>query len=397
MRKTPAKPFQLSPQYQLIEKAAIEQIALAELVEAQVPYILFDTHSEDELLLNSAIYTFLKQFETPTTLAEVTLYFAEQTQSAVEEVAPIVLDFFETMCQKQVLIPAKDYEKRQRQPEPLDIGTTIDGFRIVKSLSLHAPIEVCIAENTQNQQLFILKILRKPPKLLPKHVKAWQQQFRQEFQIMAQLKGHQHICQLLDVQDDYAVLEYIEGKSLRGMLEDDTPPPLSVRLNWLGQMLDALGFIHQKGILHGDLHTSNFLVTTDSAVKIIDFDLACFADAATEEGDTGGGIRSFMPPEKISVDAFDFIAGIPDFRSEVHQMGVIAYFTIYGKLPYEEPTWKRLAQSIIENAPILADKTAFAETVAPKIQGFLQKCLAKKPTDRFASAVDMHRTWQSFF
>ena len=60
MRKTPAKPFQLSPQYQFIEKAAIEQIALAELVEEQVPYILFDTHSEDELLLNSAIYTFLR-------------------------------------------------------------------------------------------------------------------------------------------------------------------------------------------------------------------------------------------------------------------------------------------------------------------------------------------------
>ena len=391
MKKLNTQPFRLSPQYQLVEKTDIEPITL---LEGQEPYILLDNDSEDELLLNTAIYTFLKQFETPTTLYNVTQYFAQQTQATAAEVAPIVLDFFETMRQRHVLIPAADYEKRQRRPKPLDIGTDIGGFKIVKSLSLSPPIEVCLAQNTQDQQQFILKILRKPPKLSPKHFAEWQQEFRQEFRIMEKLKGHPHICQLLNLQDDYAVLEYIEGKSLRGMMEDATPPLLSVRLNWLSQIFDALGFIHNKGILHGDLHTSNFLISTDSTVKIIDFDLACFAHEAEAE-DTGGGIRSFIPPERISTNAFDFVASAPDFRSEVHQIGVVAYFTIYGKLPFEEPTWKRLAQAILENKPVLGDKTPFDEFVPPSVRVFLQKCLEKNPDARFASATEMHRVWQS--
>src|SRR5579863_4383378 len=91
--------------------------------------------------------------------------------------------------------------------------------------------------------------------------------FEREAQAVAAL-NHPNICQLYDVGPNYLVMEFVEGKTLRGGL------PLETALNYARQIADGLEAAHEKGIVHRDLKPANIKVTPDGTVKILDFGVA---------------------------------------------------------------------------------------------------------------------------
>src|SRR4029434_8697540 len=90
--------------------------------------------------------------------------------------------------------------------------------------------------------------------------------FEREARAIASL-NHPNICTLYDVGPDYLVMEYIEGKPLRG------PLPVSSVLRYAAQICDALEAAHRQGVTHRDLKPANILVAA-SGVKLVDFGLA---------------------------------------------------------------------------------------------------------------------------
>jgi len=105
------------------------------------------------------------------------------------------------------------------------------------------------------------------------------ERFEREARAVAAL-NHPHICALYDVGPNYLVMEYIEGKPLKG------PLPLDRALKYGTQICDALEAAHKKGIVHRDLKPANVLVSI-SGIKLLDFGLAKQSrdrpvDAATE-------------------------------------------------------------------------------------------------------------------
>jgi eukaryotic-like serine/threonine-protein kinase len=157
---------------------------------------------------------------------------------------------------------------------------------------------------------------------------AFTERFRNEAIAIASL-NHPHICTLYDVGPNYLVMEYVEGKPLRGPL----PAPEAVRL--ASQIAEALEHAHQKGIVHRDLKPSNILVTK-AGVKVLDFGLAQRApahapdessDTLTEEGTVTGTPR-YMAPEQID--------GKPaDQRTDVFAFGIVFYELLTGQRAFD--------------------------------------------------------------
>ena len=218
--------------------------------------------------------------------------------------------------------------------------------------------------------------------------------FRKEFKIQKILRGHLNICNLLDLKPDYAVSEWIEGISLRRRLDEGVAPSAEEQKILLAQIIETYAFMHNKNILHGDVHYSNILVSNNENIKIIDFDLAHRLTDKHKPPSVRGGMADFIPPENINFSAFDIVKGKANYRTEVYQLGIIAYCITYSQLPFNGETWQELATNILTrdiDFPILSPS---GDVVSPKMITFLQKCLEKKPKNRFASAEKMNKAFK---
>ena len=109
------------------------------------------------------------------------------------------------------------------------------------------------------------------------------------------------------------VMEYVDGRTLEEFLSEN--PPLELRRRVFGQILEAVAYIHRKGIIHNDLKPANILITRiDNAVKIIDFGLS--DDDAHYLAKTLGCTADYASPELLRQDKIDC-------RSDIYSLGKI--------------------------------------------------------------------------
>ena len=206
------------------------------------------------------------------------------------------------------------------------------------------------------------------------------ERFRNEALAVAAL-NHPHICTLFDVGPDYLVMEYLEGKPLRGPL----PVPEALRL--AGEIADALEHAHKQGIVHRDLKPSNILVTK-SGVKVLDFGLAKRRLEApqgeslptlTDEG-TVLGTPGYMAPEQIE--------GKPaDERTDVFAFGLVLYELLTGRRAFEGKSAAAVMAAILEHAPL---SIASQKPLTPRaLDEVVLTCLAKDPSERWQSIREL--------
>ena len=131
------KKYQLSRQYRFTTDKDINEsdTAIAAQLKSGECYGLFDTASSECIIINSTMYLFLKEYETPKTLDEVAHFFAETFSGTLDEVRPIVKQFFTEMKERGVITDpqkVKDFETIN----PYTSGTLIDHYRIEKNLRI---------------------------------------------------------------------------------------------------------------------------------------------------------------------------------------------------------------------------------------------------------------------
>jgi len=207
------------------------------------------------------------------------------------------------------------------------------------------------------------------------------ERFLREARTSAKL-SHPNVVPIFAVEEigDFVffVMGYVEGETLGNRVRRRGPlsPPAAARM--LKEVAWALAYAHLRGVVHRDIKPDNILVEQDTGRALVtDFGIA-FAGQPTGLTGVGEilGTAQYMSPEQA--------CGEPvDGRSDLYSLGIVGFYALSGKLPFEAPsTAALLAMQITRTAPPLA-------TVAPGIPGRLaqaiDRCLAKTPEDRFPS------------
>ena len=400
------KKYQISPYYKFIKEKQLTRLDFESVEEIQKIkngdlFLLYNKFRGERLLVNPAIFAFLTICLRPVSFNVLLKKMSKQFNEDPSVIRPIVSNFLAELLEKRIVFAAehvqsirKYIKSDQNILEPLKKRTVVDQYILTKLLSFHTPVEVHIAENLATNEKVILKLLRIEPDLDAEIERNMIHGFGQEFRIMKELKGHPNICKLLqhcEGQRIFGALEFLKGVSIRKRIQDILPlPTIEKRTDWYAQTLDAFAFMHEKGVLHGDVHTSNLLLCDDDWVKVIDFDMAFHAELKENETTHYGGAYDFIAPEKINIDAFHIACEPADFRSEVYQLGLVGYFLLFGKMPFKGVAWQELAENILKNEVDFRTKN---QEISPEMIEFLKKAMNKNPKKRFKNAIEMKGNW----
>ena len=190
-----------------------------------------------------------------------------------------------------------------------------------------------------------------------------------EFRVLASLR-HPHIISVLDYGFDDHHYSYYTMTLLdqpRTILQAADTFTLPESINTFAQMLQALAYLHRRGILHRDLKPGNVLIDEHNAVKLLDFGLA------TQENMLGvNGTLAYMPPEIIQ-------QGQATPQSDLYSMGMVAYELFARHYPFSQETAHELLAQLLSNMP---DMQLIPEPVRP----IITRLMMKDPSDRYADA-----------
>jgi eukaryotic-like serine/threonine-protein kinase len=253
-------------------------------------------------------------------------------------------------------------------------------YRIERELGRGGMATVYLAHDLQQDRLVALKVIH--PEVA---ATIGSGRFLREIKLTAKLR-HPHIVPLFDSGEAtgqlWYTMPYVEGESLRQRLVREKRLPLDQALGVAEDVLAALTYAHQHGIVHRDIKPENILLEGDEAV-LADFGIAhAISAAGTEQLTRTGhviGTLAYMSPEQANGD------GEIDGRSDLYSVGCVLYEMIAGQPPFTGPT----PQSIIAKhltmppPPIAAPDGAVPSSISHAID----KALAKTPGERFADAA----------
>ena len=218
--------------------------------------------------------------------------------------------------------------------------------------------------------------------------------FRREWRLLARLR-HPALVALraagtLEDGTAYLIMEYVDGKDIRKHCREERVPAHR-RLDMLVPVAEALGVAHGHGIVHRDLKPANILVDRGNRARLIDFGAARVLDgdlhSRQEHTLTGQivGTMSYLSPEQASGHSRR-----ADHRSDLYQLGVVAYELLANRLPYdmEGQTSAEMLRSIIAEPARGIDSLGIVGADHPAVP-FFERALAKDPEQRFGSAAEM--------
>ena len=185
-----------------------------------------------------------------------------------------------------------------------------------------------------------------------------------------------------DVYDERPaiVMELIQGETLGTLLERGAMAP-EAALAVLDQLLDAVGYAHEHGVIHRDIKPDNIFITPDGRIKLTDFGIAHVGSSATlTQAGTVMGTPGYMAPEQVTGDAVDA-------RADLFSIGVIGYEMLTGRNPFgategTAPTTV-MYRIVHEQTPPLAMDTAMLPCDLGTVMAV---ALAKHPDERFQNA-----------
>ena len=181
----------------------------------------------------------------------------------------------------------------------------------------------------------------------------------------------------------YMVMEWVEGKLLRQILNDQKKLPTERAVKIALGICDALGYIHQHGVVHRDLKPENIMVDAGDRIKLIDFGIAGQAGARRL---TFAKLSQVMgTPEYISPEQVEGKRG--DGRSDIYALGVMLYEMLTGKAPFQGPNPFAIMNDRLMNNPIPPREVD--PTISPELQEIIYRAIERDPKNRYASAHEM--------
>ncbi len=180
---------------------------------------------------------------------------------------------------------------------------------------------------------------------------------------------------------NFIIFEFVEGKSLKLILESEHKLGFELCINYLKQILRGLHFAHIRNIVHYDIKPSNIIITNSNIVKITDFGIAqLFGMMSKTKDDQWYGTPIYASPEQLS--------GISsDFRSDIYSLGITVFEMLTGSLPYDINKYKNREEVFYEQ------KIKFPANIEKRtkkfIDLFLLKAMKRDVEMRYQNVLEM--------
>jgi eukaryotic-like serine/threonine-protein kinase len=256
---------------------------------------------------------------------------------------------------------------------------TIGRYRVEKLLGAGAMGEVYRAYDPAIDRLVAIKVLR--PELV---AGSGSEQLLERFRREARAAGrrfHPNIVAIWDFGDDngmpFLAMEFVDGRSLDEIIKSSGPLEPSRSIAIITQVLSALGFAHENGIVHRDVKPSNIMVLQNGDVKVADFGIARIdASEFTIVGDLLG-TPAYMAPEQLS-------GATVDYRTDLFAVGVILFEMLTGVKPFRGKTLTEIMSFMETRGP--EDIRALNPAVPDSLKQVITKAVAFDPTQRYHDA-----------
>lgn len=215
------------------------------------------------------------------------------------------------------------------------------------------------------------------------------ERFLSEISIAAKLQ-HPHILALIDSGDVdgllFYVMPFLEGETLGQRVGRERQVPLGDALQIAVEVVSALRYAHERGVLHRDIKPANIMLTGGHAV-VLDFGIARAMDKAASRLTATGmlvGTPAYMGPENFN--------GEIDARSDIYSVGCVLYEMLAGSPPFTGPTAQAtLLKHLANQVPALS---AARQDVPQHVELIMRRALAKQPEDRFPDMSALHAELQ---
>ncbi len=231
-----------------------------------------------------------------------------------------------------------------------------------------------------------IKILRPGWVQDPKMVRR----FYREAQSAATLR-HPHIVTIYEIGEfdngqTYIVMEYLPGRSLAEILQKEAILSRDLTLEVLGQVAEALDYLHVQNLVHRDVSPKNIMVEHKPGGRLhcVLTDFGLVKVLVNEDTLTSGplGTVEYMAPEQIVASRQSEIGPATD----IYAMGVMAYRMLTGSLPFGGNPACVLISHLQDEPP---DPAEVCEDISPQVSAVLLRALVKEPSERYASAGEM--------
>lgn len=210
--------------------------------------------------------------------------------------------------------------------------------------------------------------------------------FRKEALSAASL-SHPNIVGIYDVGSDkeshYIVMEYVEGKTLKQVIEEEGPFDAKTVLELGVQMVSALKHAHQKKIIHRDIKPQNILMTPEGVLKVTDFGIAKAVDSSTivATGNAIGSVHYFSPEQAKGKYVNE--------SSDLYSCGIVLFELATKRLPFEAESHISIALKHINEE--LPKPSSINPNIPSNLENIILRATCKNQADRYQNADEMLR------
>lgn len=221
------------------------------------------------------------------------------------------------------------------------------------------------------------------------------QRFKQEAMLQSSL-DHEGIVKIHTFFEQnglyFLVMEYVEGQTIRQLIQTVGPIPEARVLSLSVQVLKALEFAHSRGIVHRDIKPSNIIVTPKNTIKIVDFGVAKMLGMENLVNTQVGskmGTYLYMSPEQVKSE--ENIGA----QTDIYSFGIVIFEMLTGRVPYNVITNSEYAlmQEIVNSS--LPDPRKYYPHISNSLVNILSKMTVKDARNRYITCsqvlIDIHR------
>ena len=258
-------------------------------------------------------------------------------------------------------------------------NTVLGKYRIIREIARSNDI-VYEALDPAMARRVAVKELQIPPHLAGAQKRERIERFYREAKAAGTL-SHRNIVTIFDVGQEndrhFLVMEYLEGQSLRDILQMQGALPLKETVEITLQLCDALAYAHSRGVVHRDIKPDNVHILPGGVIKLTDFGIARITaePSITSQGQVFG-TPSYMSPEQVASHTVDH-------RTDLFSLGITLYEMLTGRKPFIGDSVITITYNIMNIQPTMP------VGVPAALQQILQRALAKDPGLRYQNAAQM--------